>query len=148
MSRGLDSHWFADLKVCIAFCLSLSSVYDVGDPRHFNSGTPNEMWATMVKCWDLEPTSDRIVEDISNFPEILRKIIANHGCVLYSDSLHTGRRAISSDGSRVLKHKPRPSQRKATHRARVIHPDLQEARDMCLASVTLIICQLCAIFML
>ena len=71
----------------MAYYLSLSSVYTVGDPRRMNCSTPQETWKIMVKCWELETTSDRIVEDICNWPEVLRKMIADRDCVIYADRL-------------------------------------------------------------
>ena len=30
-------------------------------------GTPAEVWSTLTRCWEVAPTSERIVEDISKF---------------------------------------------------------------------------------
>ena len=47
----------------------------------------------MLRCWEMEPTSSRIVNDILNFPEVLRKIIANNGTIIPNEALRTGRRS-------------------------------------------------------
>jgi hypothetical protein len=65
--RGLDAHGFADLKLSMAFHTSLSSKYAYNDPRRFNMGTPKEVWSTMCRCWEIKPTSARIVEDVKGF---------------------------------------------------------------------------------
>lgn len=59
------------------------------------AGTPNDLWNTMIRCWEMEPTSSRIVNDILNFPEVLRKIIANNGTIIPNEELRTGRRSFS-----------------------------------------------------
>jgi hypothetical protein len=45
-------------------------------------GTPSQVWKTMEKCWSLEPTSQRIIEDIDAFPRVLQKIIEINGCAV------------------------------------------------------------------
>ena len=95
MCRALDSHGFSDFKVSIAYHISLTSVYNDKDPRKFLAGTPNDLWNTMIRCWEMEPTSSRIVNDILNFPEVLRKIIANNGTIIPNEALRTGRRSFS-----------------------------------------------------
>jgi len=128
--RALDSHGFADLKLSMAYHISLTSVYDNDDNRRFKTGTPTEVWHTMTRCWEMEPTSDRIVNDIQKFPEVLRKIIAFHGCVVHDEFLRSGRRERSKDEKRILKHKSRISQRKDTMLMQPTHEDALDARNM------------------
>jgi hypothetical protein len=89
-------------------------MYDEGDPRKFLTDTPKEMWSTMERCWQAEPTSERIVEDVLAFPRVLRVIIYAKGCVVADDQLRSGRRYVAVDERSELKHKPRDSQRKST----------------------------------
>ena len=55
--RALDSHGFADLETSLAYHCSLSSNYDRKDPRRFLMGTPAQVWSSMTRCWQVEPTS-------------------------------------------------------------------------------------------
>jgi hypothetical protein len=126
--RGLDAHGFADLKLSMAFHTSLSSKYEFDDPRRFGMGTPAEVWRTMCRCWEMEPTSARIVEDVLQFGMVLEKIIAAEGCVVPDEFLRNGRRGRSSNGKFDLKNKPVQKQRKNTMHARPCHPDCFEAR--------------------
>lgn len=87
LCRGLDSHGFADLKMSVQYHASLSPVYPVTDPRRFNTGTPKEMWETLLRCWQMEPTSERVMEDILGLPRVLEKIIRHCGCVVKDDAL-------------------------------------------------------------
>ena len=128
--RALDSHGFADLVICMAYHCSLSSVYPVDDPRRFHMGTPAQVWSTMTRCWQVEPTSDRIVEDIRALPEVLERIIAAKGCVVQDQFLRSGRRARRADDKGDCKNKPVSKQRISTLRARPLHPDCQEAFAM------------------
>jgi hypothetical protein len=131
--RGLDSHGFADFKRSIQYHCSLSSAYDLDDPRRFKMGTPDEVWRTMRRCWTLVPTSDRIVEDINGFPRILAVIIAARGVVCSDESLRHGRRYLSVDGTKELKNKPRISQRANTMRQNPTHPHCIVALERILA---------------
>jgi hypothetical protein len=49
--RGLDSHGFADLLRSIILHTSITCDYDDIDPRKFKTGTPEEVWSTMSRCW-------------------------------------------------------------------------------------------------
>jgi hypothetical protein len=130
MCRGLDSHGFADLVSSMQLHCSLSSLYEVGDPRRFNLGTPEEVWSTMSRCWLMEPTSERIVQDVSKFRAVLDIIIAAQGCVVQDIFFRSGRRGdewMRAKGDGHCKNKPRPRQRKATLKTRPIHPDARHA---------------------
>ena len=125
--RGLDSHGFADLVVSMAYHCSLSSVYPIDDPRRFSMGTPEQVWSSMTRCWQVEPTSERIVQDILALPEVLNKIIAAKGCVVQDQYLRNGRRARRADDKGECKNKPVSKQRISTNLARPLHPDCNEA---------------------
>ncbi len=127
--RGLDSHGFADLKRQLNWCVALTSLYQVDDPRRFHMGTPAEVASSLVRSWAVEPTSDRIIEDIEAFPRVLQKIIEHKGCVVLDEYLRTGRRYISIRGSEC-KNKPRMRQRKSTIALPPCHPDCLEALNL------------------
>ena len=133
LCRGLDSHGFADLKRAINLGVALSCRYPIGDPRKFTLGTPKEVWSTMTRAWEVEPTSERIVEDIKAFPRVLQKIVNARGCIVKDEFLRTGRREVRSDGKGILRNKPRSRQRKATLTFPPIHPDHRQAYDEILA---------------
>ena len=77
----------------------------------------------------MEPTSERIVEDIIALPEVLNRIIAAKGCVVQDRYLRNGRRARRADDKGECKNKPVSKQRIATNCARPLHPDCKEAFD-------------------
>ena len=91
------SHGFADLKNSINYNVVLSSTYAVGYPRRLLLGTPTQVWDTMLKCWSLEPTSDRFIEDIDAFPTVLEKIIA-----VKDEASRNGRRSLKSNNKRLI----------------------------------------------
>lgn len=97
---------------------------------------PSEVWSSVVRCWEICPTSDRIIADIEALPRVLDKIIQAKGCVVPDEFLRTGRRSRSSDGKRLLKSKPRASQRTSTNNASIYHPDVVEAKNMLLGLAT------------
>jgi hypothetical protein len=86
----------------------------------------------MVKCWSLEPTSDRIIEDIDAFPRVLEKIIANSGCAVKDEAIRSGRRALKSNNQGELKNKIKTRQRKDSIVGRPVHPQCEEARNILL----------------
>jgi hypothetical protein len=103
-------------------------MYDSDDhPKRFKMGTPNEIWSTMERCWEVEPTSERIIEDILALPQILEKIIAANGCVVHDLFLRNSRRHRRADGKGDCDRKPCRKQRIATNIARPCHPDCYDA---------------------
>jgi hypothetical protein len=82
LCRGLDSHGFADLKQSVRLHCALSSVYRLDDARRFDLSTINGVQRAMERCWELVPTSERIVEDIMALPRVLDKIIESEGCLV------------------------------------------------------------------
>jgi hypothetical protein len=92
-------------------------------------GTPKEVALSLRTAWQVEPTSERIVEDVLALPRVLTKIIEANGCVVFDEFLRTGRRAVNTKGIE-LKHKPRSRQRKQTLKLPPIHPDHLEAYQM------------------
>ena len=109
---------------------TLSRLYENNDIRKFKFVTPAEVWSIMARCWEVEPTSERIVEDILKFPMVLDRIIEAEGCVVFDLFLRTGRRGQEwerKDGKGECENKPRSSQRKDTIKARPVHVDCIEA---------------------
>ena len=142
LCRGLDSHGFADLVRSMIFHTVLTSSYGVTDKRRFKLGTPAEVEDCMRRCWTLEPTSSRIVEDVLAFVRVLRLIVEAKGCVVPDEATRHGRRARKAnapvgiadedlDEKHWCKKKPRLSQRKATLDKAMppIHTDAQAAFD-------------------
>jgi hypothetical protein len=127
LCRALDSHGFADLKRQLNWAVALSSTYPIHDPRRFGMGTPKEVASSLRRCWEIEPTSERIIEDILAFPRVLQKIIDANGCVVLDEFLRTGRRYLKVRGQGECKIKPCKKQRKETLGLPPIHPDCFEA---------------------
>jgi hypothetical protein len=135
MCRALDSHGFADLEAAILAYSSFTSVYAVDDPRRFKLGTPDEVFRSIERAWDVAPTSKRIVEDILALPRVLSKIIEYEGCVVPDEVLRHGRRAAKWECSEMStsdqKAKPRSFTRIETLASSVpAHPDVDPARAM------------------
>ena len=78
----------------------------------------------------MEPTGERIVEDIVALPRVLNMIIANKGCVVKDEFLRTGRRHRRADDTGDLKRKPVMKQRITTLKSRPCHVDCLQARSM------------------
>ena len=55
----------------------------------------------MSRCWQIDTTSERIVEDIEGFSRVLDIIIEHSACVVPNMNFWTGRRAKSHDNKRV-----------------------------------------------
>jgi hypothetical protein len=83
----------------------------------------------MSRCWQIDPSSDRIIEDIKGFPRVVDIIIDQSGCVVPDMNFRHGRRARSHDNKKVLKTKIKSRQRISTHKKITVHPDAQEAFD-------------------
>ncbi len=73
LCRGLDSHGFSDLENSIKLHVHLTRKYANNDPTKFDLSTPASTWSAMTRCWEVAPTSARIVQDVSKFEEVLER---------------------------------------------------------------------------
>ena len=128
LCRALDSHGFADLKNAIDVNRALTcAVFPVGDARRFEMGTPSAVFSTMSRCWQVAPSSARVMEDIKALPRVIEKIIAYKGCCVPDEFLRDGRRRYKKNGEEAKK-KARSRQRKETVQSAPLHPHAEEAR--------------------
>ena len=102
------------------------------DPKKFQSGTPDQVWSSMRRYWDVEPTSELIVQDILDWPRVLQVIIDAKGCIVHGKAIRSGHRAVRADKKGALTSRLRTRQRKDTMICRPIHPDAQESYDLLL----------------
>jgi hypothetical protein len=128
MCRGLDAHGFADLDRSTVLNCSIAATLPLNDPlrKRWGMGTPETLKYSMFSTWSHSPSSERIVEDIMHFPDVLKKIVAAEGCVVPDEILRTGRRSISGGTKLTRGSKERPRSKKATLRPAEHHPDLHE----------------------
>ena len=96
--RGLDAYGFSDFKRCTERMRALTSSYHINDSRRFNFGTPTQAWNTMVRCWTIEPKSERIIDDIFDYPDVLEIVISHRGAVVPEINLRHGHRVKLSEG--------------------------------------------------
>ena len=129
LARALDSFGFADLDLSMAFHQALTSGWAANNPKKFQFGTPSQVRSAMSRCWEVEPTSERIVQDIIDLPRVLQKIIDAKGTVVYGEALRNGHRARRADGKGTMKGNLSSSRRKSTLSLRPIHPDARSALD-------------------
>ena len=127
MARGLDSYGFQDLELSIQFHVALTSEYPDNDPRKFKLGTPTDVWNTMVRCWQTEPTSDRVIADIEDWPRVLQVIVDAEGCVVHGEAVRSGHRYQRLDGKGLMKSKLKSHGRVALFHGRPVHPDAMQA---------------------
>ena len=135
LCRGLDAHGFADLASALVRHCSVTSHYDPRDMRRFSMGTPKQVASSLLRCWEVAPTAERIVEDIMDLPRVLDIIIENDGCVVRDEFLRTGRRSAGlAQGARGAavqnKNNVRNRQRKDETTEDVYHPDAQVAHEL------------------
>ena len=127
--RGLDAYGFADFRRFIERMRALTSSYEMSNPKRFSFGTPTQVWDSMVRCWTMEPKSDRIIQDIEDFGNVLELIIYHKGSVVPECRLRHGHRQLSHNGGRVLKRKITNRQRKYLLTMGSIHPDAEDALE-------------------
>jgi hypothetical protein len=114
----------------MAYHVALSALIDdYTDPRCFLKGTPAQVYSTMTRCWTVEPTSERIVEDITSLPDVLRKIVAAEGTIVLNEGLRHGRRAERHNGNGLLTTRLTTRQRKDLLQEKPLHPDLHQLRE-------------------
>jgi hypothetical protein len=127
LARALDSFGFADLELSMAFHQALTCDWAANNPKKFQFGTPSHVWSAMSRCWEVEPTSERIVQDILDLPRVLQKIIDAKGTVVHGEALRNGHRARRADGKGSMKGNLLNSRRKDTISLRPVHPDARAA---------------------
>jgi hypothetical protein len=130
LMKGLDWHGFADFIQSTHHHVSLTSIYEMDDPDRMFDGTPKQLEATMKKCWTMEPTSERITEDILGLKDTLLKIIAADGCLVKDEDVRSGRRQQKLNGDGECKGKTRKSQRISTLKERPTHPSALRALQL------------------
>ena len=109
---GLDAHGFSDLEAAIAYHVSITRLpYTDNNPHKFKTGTPDEMWSTMSRCWKVAPSRTRIVDNIVALPRVLRLIVAANGYAVADDNLRSGSRYIAIKDCSELKGNPRKRRR-------------------------------------
>jgi len=79
----------------------------------------------------MEPTAERVRENIEALPSILNDVIEAEGCTIqkFSHINNTGKRYTSFKGDGFLKNKPKKRDRKSTLVLRPCHPDLKYVLD-------------------
>ena len=123
MARGLDSYGFADLMVSISFHVAVTYKLGRDNNLKFQLGTPRDVMRCMVRCWEVEPTAARVLEDIESWEFALDKIIAVRGCVVHGLALRHGHRLQRIDGKGHCTARVQNRQRKDTLIARPVHAD-------------------------
>ena len=81
----------------------------------------------MERCWTLEPTSERIQEDLNDLERVLDIIIERKGAVVPEMNIRHGVRLQAINNGRVLEHKVTKRQRKHLLTMGPIHADAQDA---------------------
>ena len=132
----LDAHLFSDYKRSVAMHCSLTSVYDINDPQRFHFGTPDQVWSTLTRVWEVSPTPDRVREDIMAIRGRIGKIIEYRGAIcpdVEFRGLRNGRRYIAMKNDNIILHqKPRQAARKNTlaNYKLICHPNCIRAMEM------------------
>ena len=133
---ALDAHCFQDLEDALTFNCALSSTYhSAGDPARFGMGTPPEVSSSITRVWEVAPTSERIIEDVTcSLTSAIDAVIAARGVCVPDLVMRSGRRGRRLDGKTgELKRKQRARQQKATNKSKPVHPDNQAAYDAFMA---------------
>jgi hypothetical protein len=128
-ARGTDSFGFRDLELSMAYHIALT--YELGrdNPNKFQMGTPAEVWRCMMRCWTVEPTSERVIQDFMDYPRIQDMIIGSEGCVVHGEAMRSGHRVRRADGKGMMKERLRTSSRVTKPPIRPVHTDAQASFD-------------------
>ena len=114
---ALDAHLFFDLKDnnrknCSISGAAVSAGVRLGADARFKMGTPQELSAALMKTWEVHPTPERIVEDISRVWQVtVQAIVAHTGGIVPDAVLRSGRR------------------KQRGKRPPVLHPDVEAAEE-------------------
>ena len=75
----------------------------------------------------MEPTSQRIIADIEDWPRVLGVIIASKGCVVHGEAVSSGHRYQRLDGKGPMASHMKSHDRIALLYGRPVHSDSQAA---------------------
>ena len=89
----------------------------------FQLGTPKEAFRCMDRCWKVEPTLERVVQDIEGWEYAIDKIIEAKGTIVHGLALRHGHRWVRADGKGESTSRRIGRQRKDTFSCRPIHSD-------------------------
>ena len=76
--------------VSIAFHVALTYKLARDNPLKFQLGTPKEGMRCMKRCWKVEPTNARVLQDIESWEFALDRIIEARGCLVHGLALRHG----------------------------------------------------------
>ena len=86
----LDDRLFCYYEHSIKMHAALTRELPIGHPNRFGLGTPAEVSSTMRRVWEVAPTSEQIVHDISYYPKALDAIIAAEGAKVEDIDIRAG----------------------------------------------------------
>ena len=92
-------------------------------------GTPAEVSSSITRAWEVAPTSERIIEDVTcSLTRAIDAVIEARGVCVPDMNMRSGRRGRRLDGKAgELKRKQCARQQKATNKSKPVHPDNQAA---------------------
>lgn len=122
-ARALDSYGIADLEAAIPNMVALTSRLENDDPLKFSVGTPKLTASTLKRCWEVSPTSERVVQDIMDWRRVIDLGIGYNGCIIPGEGFRRGHRSPRSDKKGLCESKYRNRQRVETLEGMTVHPD-------------------------
>ena len=102
MARRWDAHGFSDLSRSVEYLTALTYLYKPNDPRKFEKGTPKQVCKTQTRCWEMAPSSERIIDDVIA-PHVLRNMVKAEGCVVADNDIRSGKRYVLVHNRKELK---------------------------------------------
>ena len=129
----LDRHLFQDLKYGCKLNVGATRWLHNKDRRKFLFNTPGNAWKSLVRTWNIAPTSERIVEDIQEFYVSIAEIVRTRGTFV-DKNCHKGRRLdlfrtpipsakMEVETAEVIKKRVRCRTKEATMEDVAMHPD-------------------------
>ena len=79
---ALDNHLFNDLDFSLTQNVINTSSLPPSDPRRYLDGNPQQLSSALRRTWADNPTSERIVEDMTRYPVVIDKIVEHKGGVV------------------------------------------------------------------
>ena len=80
-----------------------------------------------MRCWQTESTSDRVIDDIEDWPRVLQVIVNAEGSAVHGEAVRSGHRYQRLDGKGLMKSKLNSHGRVTQLHGRPVHPDAMDA---------------------